>query len=85
MPVMTCANPAWGTHLVVRGDQREETLVSILQQVLAWAEDDAPYIEYHQGGRVGFVRIPPEVIANDHGELVLRKGGKPIPLALDHG
>lgn len=83
MADMSCANPANGTHIIVRGNLRNDTLKSVLQRVMKWAENDADLIEHHHGGPIAFVRIPPEVIAADHGQLVLVEGGEPVELAVD--
>jgi hypothetical protein len=80
-----CANPANGTHIVVRGNLRDTVLKSVLQRVIAWAEDDADKIEYHFGGGAPYVRIPPEVILAGHGDLTLKAGGPKVELVVDKG
>lgn len=84
MAVEVCSNPANGTHIVVRGNQRDETLKSVLQRVMKWAEEDAHLIEFHHNtSGPSFVRIPPEVIAQGHGPLTLVKGGPEIEQGLN--
>jgi len=80
-------NQHYGTHIIVT----EDTVKTVLQRVIAWAEADRQWIKFHEdtGGTGSYVRIPPQVIlgvegaVGGHGDLVLKEGGTPVELATD--